>query len=120
MKKLWEKIKKFFKEQIEKVKDFFVGLWREVTGWFNTPWAKFKKWFLETAIPWVKAGWMQAINILVLFIAYKGFDEASQPGYSAVLGLWLFILLGYYIFWKLFGFDKVYKKMREERKITKL
>jgi hypothetical protein len=117
---MWKKLVKFLKEKVwEPVEDFFVGLWKEIVEWFKTPWTKFKKWFLETAIPWIKAGWMQVVNMLVLFIAYKGFDEGSQPGYSAVIGLWLFILLGYYIFWKLFGFDKVYKKMREERKNKK-
>jgi len=119
MKKLWEKIKKFVKEQFEKVEDFFVGVWKELIEWLKNPWTKFKNWFLKTAIPWIKAGWMQVVNMLVLFLAYTGFDEVSQPGYSAAIGIWLFILLGYYIFWKLFGFDKVYATMREQRKKKK-
>jgi hypothetical protein len=115
MKKLLEKIKLFFREVAEKIKDFFTGLWREIVEWAKTPWTKFKKWVIGTAIPWIKAGWLQIVNMIVLFIAYKGFDEVSQPGYSAAIGLWLFILLGYYIFWKLFGFDKVWKKERERK-----
>ena len=73
-------------------------------------WDKIKKWAVETALPWLKAGWMQLVNMLVLFIAYKGFDEVAQPGYSTVIGLWLFLLLAYYIFWKLFGAEKMFKK----------
>ena len=50
MKKLWEKIKKFVKEQFEKVEDFFVGVWKELIEWLKNPWEKFKNWFLKTAI----------------------------------------------------------------------
>ena len=112
-----KKFVKFLKEKLwEPIEDFFVGLYKEVVEWLKSPWAKFKKWVLETAVPWIKAGWMQIVNMLVLFIAYAGFDEVAQPGFSAAIGLWIFILLGYYIFWKLFGFDKVYNKARGERK----
>jgi len=115
-----EKIKKFFKEQIfEKIADFFIGIWKEIVEWWKAPWTKFKKWITETAIPWIKAGLMQIVNMLILFVAYKGFDEVTQPGYSTIIAIWLFVLLGYYIFWKLFGFDKVWKKRREERKKAK-
>ena len=74
-------------------------------------WNKVQKWAKETALPWIKQGCMQIVNFLVLFVAYKGFDEVAQPGYSFVIGIWIFLLAGYYIFWKLFGFDKVIKKM---------
>jgi hypothetical protein len=119
MKKLWEKIKKFFKEQVEKVEDFFVGLWNEFVEWIKHPIDKFVNWVVKTAVPWLKKSWMQIVNMIVLFIAYKGFDEVLQPGYSTIIGLWVFLLLAYYIFWKLFGFDKVYAKMREQRKKKK-
>jgi len=115
-KKLLEMIKKFAKETWEKVEDFFIGIWDEFLEWIKTPWTKLKNWFLKTALPWIVKGWMYVVNILVLIIAYKGFDEVTQPGYSTVIGLWLFVLAGYYIFWKLFGFDKVWKKRREKRK----
>jgi len=115
MKKLWEKIKKFFKEQIEKVEDFFVGLWNEFIQWLKHPIDKFVNWVVKTVVPWIKKSWMQIVNMIVLFIAYKGFDEVLQPGYSAIIGLWLFLLLAYYIFWKLLGFDKVWKKQNERK-----
>ena len=101
-KKLLEMIKSFLVDVWERIEDFFVGTWEEIKEWFKTPWTKFKKW--------------QLVNILVLIIAYAGFDVDAQAGYSTVIGLWLFLLGGYYIFWKLFGFDKVWKKRREKRK----
>ena len=73
-------------------------------------WEKIKKWAIETALPWLKKGWMQLVNIFVLIIAYKGFNELTQPGYSTVVGFWLFLLIVYYIFWKLFGVEKWFKK----------
>lgn len=73
-------------------------------------WDKIKKWAKETALPWLKKGWMQLINIIVLIIAYTGFNELTQPGYSFAIGIWLFLLAGYYIFWKLFGAEHLFKK----------
>ena len=73
-------------------------------------WEKIKKWAIETALPWLKAGWMQLVNIIVLIIAYAGFDETTEAGYSFVVGFWLFLLASYYIFWKLFGAEKAFKK----------
>jgi len=115
-KKLLEMIKKFLKELLERAEDFFVGIWDEFLEWVKTPWTKLKNWFLKTALPWIAKGWMQLVNILVLIVAYAGFDEVTQPGYSTVIGLWLFLLGGYYIFWKLFGFNKVWAKRRAKRK----
>jgi len=93
MKKLWEKIKKWAIE-------------------IALPWLqkKVKKWAIEIALPWLQKNWMQLINIIVLFIAYGTINEVTQPRASAVIGLWLFLLLGYYIFWKLFGADKIIKR----------
>jgi len=118
-KKLLEMIKKFFKELLERIEDFFVGIWDEFLEWIKAPWTKLKNWFKKTALPWIVKGWMQLVNILVLIVAYAGFDTVTQPGYSTVIGLWLFLLGGYYIFWKLFGFDKVWAKRRKKRKDKK-
>ena len=68
-------------------------------------WKKIKAWFVKTALPWLKISWMQIVNIVVMFIAYGNTD--TLPGVQTVLGLWLFLLLGYYIFWKLFGLEKI-------------
>jgi hypothetical protein len=82
-------------------------------------WEKIKKWFNTTALPWIKKSWMQLVNIIIVFVAYNNTD--SLPGTQAVVGLWLFILLGYYIFWKLLGADKVVLgHIEQERKKKKL
>jgi len=73
---------------------------------------KIKKWAKETALPWLKKSLLQIVNMLVLFVAYGSLDGGNEW----LIGLWLFILLGYYIFWKLFGFDKVWLKIIEDRK----
>ena len=72
---------------------------------FKKLWEKIKNWSIQTALPWLKKSWMQIINIVVMFIIYGNTD--SLPGIQSIAGFWLFILLGYYIFWKLLGFDKV-------------
>ena len=71
-------------------------------------WEKIKAWWNLTAIPWLKKSWMQIVNIIVMFIAYGNTD--SLPGVQTVLGIWLFLLLGYYIFWKLLGAEKIFIK----------
>ena len=91
---------------------------KDLGSLFKTPWEKFKAWIKLTALPWLANGWYQIVNMFVLFVAYKGFDEVTQPGYSFVIGAWIFVLLVYYIFWKLFGFEKVWKKKRDARNIT--
>ena len=74
---------------------------------------KIKNWIKNTAIPFLKKGdaWLQIANGLVLFIAY-GKSEPSQG--EALLGLWIFVLAAYWIFWKLFGAEKMFKDKSEE------
>ena len=69
---------------------------------------KIKAWWKATALPWLKISWMQIVNILVIGIAYGNTD--TLPGLQTIIGLWLFLLLGYYIFWKFFGAEKAFKK----------
>ena len=75
---------------------------------FKKLWEKIKAWAVKTALPWLKKEWMQIVNILVIAIAYGKTD--SLPGLQTLIGFWLFILLAYYIFWKLFGAEKMFKK----------
>lgn len=75
---------------------------------FKKLWEKIKAWWKATALPWLKTSWMQIVNILVIAIAYANTD--TLPGLQTVIGLWLFILLAYYIFWKFFGAEKAFKK----------
>jgi len=80
---------------------------------------KIKKWAKETALPWLKKEWMQIVNLLILFIVYGVVKESENPGLSAIVGLWLFVLIVYYIFWKLFGAEKVVKSYIKQRKNEK-
>lgn len=79
------------------MKDFFKKIWEKV-----------KAWAVKTALPWLKKSWMQIINIIIVFIAYDKLDESTVAG--GIVGLWLFVLLAYYIFWKLLGAEKAFKK----------
>lgn len=74
-------------------------------------WEKIKAWAKLTAWPWIKKSWMQIINIIVVLIAYSTLDNFvdQAPVAVTITGFWLFILLGYYIFWKLFGAEKMFK-----------
>ena len=67
---------------------------------FKNLWEKIKAWWSNTAKPWLLKSWMQIVNIIVIAIVYGSSD--SLPWVQAIVGLWLFLLLAYYIFWKLF------------------
>jgi len=75
---------------------------------FKKVWEKIKAWALLTALPWLKKSWMQIVNIIIVFIAYKEFSDLEIFPEN-IVGLWLFLLLVYYIFWKLFGVEKWFK-----------
>ena len=75
---------------------------------FKKIWEKIKAWAVKTALPWLKKSWMQIVNIIVVFIGYNALDE--KPGTQTIVGLWLFLLLAYYIFWKLLGLEKLFPK----------
>jgi Ni,Fe-hydrogenase I cytochrome b subunit len=62
---------------------------------------------------WLKKNCMQIINLIVLFIAYAYIPADSAAG--NVVGFWIFILLAYYIFWKLFGMGDTIKNYLKQR-----
>ena len=86
---------------------------------------KIKKWAKETALPCAKKGAIQIINVIVILFLYGRFDDLLQGqeinlGFATtVAGLWAFVLAGYWIFWKLFGFDKVWASLMAQRKKKK-
>ena len=73
-------------------------------------WKKIKAWAVKTALPWLKISWMQIVNIIIVAIVYAKTDSLLVV--QTIVGLWLFLLLGYYIFWKLFGAEKMFKKKK--------
>jgi len=85
-------------------------------------WEKIKKWAKETALPWLKKGAIQIINVLVVLFLYGQLDNMLQGEeiklglVTTVAGIWGFVLLGYWIFWKLLGADKAVKSLIAQRK----
>lgn len=75
----------------------------------KTLWEKIKKWATETALPWLKKAWLQIVNVVIVLYAYGQLDNAGLAVAASIVGFWGFILLAYWIFWKLFGADKVVK-----------
>jgi hypothetical protein len=55
----------------------------------------------------LKSWGAQVINYLVLLLAYIVLPE-DTPG--VLVGLWLFILLAYYLFWKIFKAGELFDK----------
>ena len=87
---------------------------------FKKLWEKIKAWAKLTALPWLKKSWMQIVNILVIFIAYSAlYDYAQWTLATGIIGIWLLILLAYYIFWKLLGIEKWFIKKEEPKPVAK-
>jgi len=85
-------------------------------------WEKIKKWAKETALPWLKKGAIQIINVLVVLFLYGQLDNMLQGEeiklglVTTIAGLWGFVLLAYWIFWKLLGMDKAVKALIAQKK----
>lgn len=78
-------------------------------------WELIKKWAVETALPWLKTAWLQIVNVLIVLFAYGKLDDCGSSA-TWLVGLWGFILLGYWIFWKFFGADKVIKAFIKQQR----
>jgi len=68
---------------------------------------KIKKWAKETALPWLKVAWVQIVNVIIVIYAYGKLDDLGSTA-TGLVGLWAFILLAYWIFWKFFGLEKFF------------
>jgi len=115
MVKIFQKLIKN-KLKLNTMKEFFKKLWEKIKVWIKPIWEKIKAWAKLTALPWLKKSWMQIVNIIVVFIAYTTLDNLQAGWATVITAIWLFLLLGYYIFWKLFGAEKAFKKKKEESK----
>ena len=63
---------------------------------------KIKLWVKGKLFPWFKLHWMALLNIIVLFYVYGKVDELVYPGVNLFVGLWIFVILAYYM-WVLFN-----------------
>ena len=79
-------------------------------------WEKIKKWAKLTALPWLKKAWLQIVNVFIVLFAYGQLDNAGLAVAAGIVGFWGFILLAYWIFWKLLGADKVVKSYIAQKK----
>lgn len=82
----------------------------KILDWIKRVWALFLKWGKETALPWLLKSWLQIVNVLIVLFAYGKLDDLGSPA-AGLVGLWGFILLAYWIFWKFFGVDKMIMPM---------
>ena len=73
---------------------------------------RIKKWFKETALDWIKKGWLHTVNLIIVFIAYDSVYKSGRL-IEGIFGFWAFILLAYWIFWKFFGVEKLFKDKEE-------
>ena len=86
---MWKKI-------LEKIKAGLIKLW----GWFTS-------WIVKTVWPWFKTDWMEAVNMFVIWVAFL-----STKGFLHIfVGSWFFIMVVYFVFWKLLGISKLFKKV---------
>jgi len=81
---LIEKVKLLFKKVVEFLKKVVLFL------------KKYGKWFLH------------GINLIVVGMAYYAFSD------SLLVGLWFFLLIGYYLFWKILRAETLFKKKDKE------
>ena len=75
-------------------------------------WNKVKKFVKEKALPWLSKSWMQIINLMIVLFAYGKMDTHETPG-AWLVGFWAFVLLAYYIFWKLFKVGEMIKGLKK-------
>jgi hypothetical protein len=69
-------------------------------------WYKIQQWAINTVWPWFKANWFQVINLLVIWIAFV----STHKFLHIFIGAWFWIMIAYYLGWKLLGIEKLFKK----------
>lgn len=88
---------------MEKIKQ----IWQKILSFFGKVKSVVKKVvsFLKRYGKWVFHG----INLVVVGLAYNAYSD------SLFVGLWLFLLLAYYIFWKLLRAETLFEKKEDDR-----
>ena len=89
--------------------------WEKVKALGVKIWQLFVAWFKSTALPWLKMKWMRIVDLILFFIVYGVVGSAGLVWLEAIIGLWIFVLLGYYIFWQFLGFGKVVKSLKKKK-----
>jgi hypothetical protein len=88
MKKIWEKIKVFFKTTVVPwLKDKIKKLWEII-----------KKFFIVKVLPWIKKNWFEITNILVLLIIHLLIRNVPNTAFAdTILQVWILSTITYYI-----------------------
>ena len=68
-----------------------------------------KSWLKKTALPFIKTKWIQVGNLMIIFIAFIALNK-NQIFEAIFIGVWLIVLVGYYIIWRFLGVSKLFKK----------
>jgi len=84
------------------IKKFLKKYWDRLMTLLNT-----FAWFGKT-IRFLKVWGVHIVNIIILSIAYTYVKEGTLGDF--LVGLWLFILLVYYLMWKLLGAERLFQK----------
>ena len=84
---------------MEKVKEFLV----KALAWLKLAWAKVKS-VARKVLRFLKKWWAHIINLIVVAVAYDFYED------SLLVGGWLFILLVYYLFWKILRAETLFEK----------
>jgi len=85
-----------------KIIEFLKKYWKSLTTFLFT-----LAWF-KKIIVFIKKWGLQIVNLFFLVVAYVAIPVNTWA--SVFVGLWLFALIAYYLFWKLFGAENLIKK----------
>lgn len=81
------------------MKKFFIKVWESILFWLEF-----------SLLPFLKDAWMEIVNFLIVLLSFGALMNAEKYGAATLVGLWLFYLLFFYIFWKLFKIENWFKK----------
>ena len=68
-----------------------------------------KSWWKKTGLPFIKTKWIPVGNLMIIFIAFIALNT-NQIVEAIFIGVWLIVLVGYYIVWRFLGVSKLFKK----------
>ncbi len=87
---------------IQKIKELVVRVIGCIKAFVLKAWNAIRKFTCK----W----WAHIVNLLVLFVAYDHIDIVDDTGAFSLVGLWIFFLLAYYLFWKIFRGETLFEK----------
>ena len=82
---------------LQKIKDLVLGLLKSAWAWLKT---FLKKW------------WLHIVNYIIVWLLYGRLYTIETTSFVVLTlgGLYILFLSAYYLFWKIFGLEKTFKK----------